>query len=116
VQDEKVGLRENIAKMEAEYARQLETWRRKLDLARRDFEAKAKAVEEERDEALSKLSLSSRQLRELLLERQAGVLGSIRRLFDKKEESGGPPSAGEENARPPRAAGPFPPAPPTVTP
>lgn len=48
LQNQKVEKEEIIAKIEAEHSRQLETWRRKMDLLRRDFEGRLKSAEAER--------------------------------------------------------------------
>ncbi|HBL15860.1 MAG: hypothetical protein A2X36_08750 [Elusimicrobia bacterium GWA2_69_24] len=44
---EGVELQETVARIEAEHARQKETWRRKLDLVRRDAEERIRALEAE---------------------------------------------------------------------
>jgi hypothetical protein len=49
VQDDKVQLQESVAKVEAEHSRQLETWRRKLDLVRRDLDSRVNSLQAELD-------------------------------------------------------------------
>jgi chromosome segregation ATPase len=56
LQNDKVELQETVAKVEAEHSRQMETWRRKLDLMRRDFESRIRSVESDRAKALRELS------------------------------------------------------------
>ncbi|MFC1679296.1 hypothetical protein ACFL2T_03715, partial [Elusimicrobiota bacterium] len=64
---EGVELQETVAKIEGAHARQKETWRRKLDLVRRDAELRIRALEAERGGAGPSSSRSwSERLRALL--------------------------------------------------
>ncbi|MFA5138138.1 MAG: hypothetical protein WC728_02810 [Elusimicrobiota bacterium] len=71
-EDEKLALREQMAKVEAEYGRQMETFRRKLDLTRRDLEARFQEAQSERDAALRQLAEERRKEPPSLFERLFG--------------------------------------------
>lgn len=86
---EKVLHQETIAKIEAEHSRQLETWRRKLDLVRRDSEARIRGIEAERAKACRELSMKRGAERGAS---EGGVVEKLKGLFGGKAAPPEPPA------------------------
>ena len=70
VNDEKVKLQEAVAKVESEHSRQLETWRRKLNLVRNDMEGRINSLQTELDAVRGENAAM----------KSAGPVGWLRRL------------------------------------
>lgn len=81
----KVELQETVAKIEAEHSRQLETWRRKLDLVRRDYEARLKSVEAERGRALRDLANKEAAAQQRPAVESESVFDKLQGIWKKKD-------------------------------